>query len=184
MMNKRLLNEHHFFLTLCKNAFLWTELNAFNASKDNDRFSAVHNFSLILKVHHCRFENLPVSSSSYKNTKLNNSRILRIKNAKFSGCCFYMNTNIYWDFQICISVPLSSNGLVPNCFCFSRWPMFTNKATIFLDNGACRRITACRQRTSGLRCNDFSAMVSLELLCCNGFASMVLFRWFLFLPFT
>ena len=24
----------------------------------------------------------------------NNSRILRIKNAKFSGYCFYMNTNI------------------------------------------------------------------------------------------
>ena len=30
----------------------------------------------------------------------NNSRILRIKNAKFSGYCFYMNTNIYEDFQI------------------------------------------------------------------------------------
>ena len=26
--------------------------------------------------------------------------------AKFSGYCFYMNTNIYGDFQICISVPL------------------------------------------------------------------------------
>ena len=24
---------------------------------------------------------------------------------KFSGYCFYMNTNMYWDFQICISVP-------------------------------------------------------------------------------
>ena len=33
-------------------------------------------------------------------------RILRIKNAKFSGYCFYRNTNVYWDFQICISVPL------------------------------------------------------------------------------
>ena len=32
-------------------------------------------------------------------------RILRIKNAKFSGYCFYMNTNIKRDFQICISVP-------------------------------------------------------------------------------
>ena len=36
----------------------------------------------------------------------NNSRILRIKNAKFSGYCFYMNTNIYGDFQISVSVPL------------------------------------------------------------------------------
>ena len=28
------------------------------------------------------------------------------KNAKLSGSCFYMNTNIKRDFQICISVPL------------------------------------------------------------------------------
>ena len=36
----------------------------------------------------------------------NNSRILGIKNAKFSGYCFYMSTNIEGYFQICISVPL------------------------------------------------------------------------------
>ena len=41
-----------------------------------------------------------------ENSRANNSRILRIKNAKFSGYCFYMNTNIQRDFQICISVPL------------------------------------------------------------------------------
>ena len=35
-----------------------------------------------------------------------NSRILRSKNAKFSGYYFCMNTNILGDFQICISVPL------------------------------------------------------------------------------
>ena len=40
------------------------------------------------------------------NSRANNSRILRIKNAKFSGYCFDINTNIYGDFQICISVPL------------------------------------------------------------------------------
>ena len=39
--------------------------------------------------------------------RLNNSRILTIKNAKFSGYHFYINLNIYADFQICISVPLS-----------------------------------------------------------------------------
>ena len=39
----------------------------------------------------------------------NNSRILRIQNAKFLGSHFYMNTNIWGDFQICISVPLSMN---------------------------------------------------------------------------
>ena len=39
----------------------------------------------------------------------NNSRILRIKNAKFSGYCFYMNTNIWGDFQICVSVTLKAS---------------------------------------------------------------------------
>ena len=42
----------------------------------------------------------------FKKFKKNNSRILRIKNAKFSGY-FYMNTNILGDFQICISAPLN-----------------------------------------------------------------------------
>ena len=37
---------------------------------------------------------------------VNNSNILRIQDAKFSGYCFYMNTNIYGDFRICISVTL------------------------------------------------------------------------------
>ena len=39
--------------------------------------------------------------------RVNNLRIRRIQNKKFSGCCFYMNTNIEEDFQICISVPLT-----------------------------------------------------------------------------
>ena len=41
-----------------------------------------------------------------KLTNLNNSKIVRIKNAKFSGHHFYMDINIYGGFQICISVPL------------------------------------------------------------------------------
>ena len=39
----------------------------------------------------------------------NNSRILKIRNAKFLGHCFYMNTNIQGDFQIRISLPLTNN---------------------------------------------------------------------------
>ena len=39
--------------------------------------------------------------------RVKNSRILRTKNVKFSGYYFYLKTNIYGDFQICISVPLS-----------------------------------------------------------------------------
>ena len=44
-----------------------------------------------------------------KNTDLraHNSRILRIKNAKISGCYFKMDQNIHGIFQICINVPLS-----------------------------------------------------------------------------
>ena len=44
--------------------------------------------------------NLPTS-------RTNNSRIFRITNAKFSRYCFYTNTNLKENFQICISVPLS-----------------------------------------------------------------------------
>ena len=36
----------------------------------------------------------------------NNSRIIRIQNAKCPRYQFYMNTNIWKNFQICISVPL------------------------------------------------------------------------------
>ena len=38
--------------------------------------------------------------------RVNNSRNLTIKNAKLSGYNFYMNLNIWGDFQIFISVPL------------------------------------------------------------------------------
>ena len=43
-----------------------------------------------------------------QDSQINNSRIRKIKNVKFSGYCFYMYTNIYRDFQICISVPLNA----------------------------------------------------------------------------
>ena len=38
---------------------------------------------------------------------MNNSKILTIKNAKFSGYYLYINLNIRGDFQICTSVSLS-----------------------------------------------------------------------------
>ena len=43
---------------------------------------------------------------SLQTSLANNSRILRIKYAKFPGYCFYMNKNIYGDFQIRISIHL------------------------------------------------------------------------------
>ena len=39
--------------------------------------------------------------------QVNNSRIPRTTNAKFSEYHFYLNANIYRDFQVCISVPLN-----------------------------------------------------------------------------
>ena len=39
--------------------------------------------------------------------RVNNSRILRIQNVKFSRYYFYMNTNMWRYLEICISVPLS-----------------------------------------------------------------------------
>ena len=38
--------------------------------------------------------------------RVNNLRILRIKNEELSKYYFYVNWNILGDFQICISVPL------------------------------------------------------------------------------
>ena len=42
--------------------------------------------------------------------RANNSIILRIQNAKLSGCYCHMKTSIQKDFQICISVPLRAKG--------------------------------------------------------------------------
>ena len=47
-----------------------------------------------------------------KTSRGNNSRIRSIKNAKFSGYCFYMHTTILGDFQICISVPLKQHDTI------------------------------------------------------------------------
>ena len=61
----------------------------------------------------------------------NNPRICWIKNAKFSVDCFYMNTNIQGEFQICISVPLMNTYLLfPQILRFScsiQYSSFSNK---------------------------------------------------------
>ena len=43
----------------------------------------------------------------FTNLRIKNSRLLRIRNAKFAKYCFYMNINILNDFHICISVPFT-----------------------------------------------------------------------------
>ena len=51
---------------------------------------------------------LKISILFKKNTlPVNNSRIITIKSAEFSGYYFSANLNIWGDFQIYISVPLN-----------------------------------------------------------------------------
>ena len=45
---------------------------------------------------------------------MNNLRIPRTKNAKFSEFYYYLSTDIHKDFQICISVPLKLTESVTN----------------------------------------------------------------------
>ena len=49
-------------------------------------------------------------------SRINNLRIPRVKKTKFSGYCFYMNTKISGDFQICISIPLIITMKLGNYF--------------------------------------------------------------------
>ena len=46
-------------------------------------------------------------------SRANHLTILRIKNAKFARYCFYMNTKMKEDFQICITIPLRTIFKVP-----------------------------------------------------------------------
>ena len=47
-----------------------------------------------------------LSTNISQTLRVNISKTVGIKNTKFSGYYFYMNSNIYEDFQICISVSL------------------------------------------------------------------------------
>ena len=59
--------------------------------------------SLFTNIQKDRFKNQPILTP-----RGNNSRILRIRNARFSGYCLQRITNIQVDSQICISVSLIS----------------------------------------------------------------------------
>ena len=63
---------------------------------------------LPIKVAKCLFTNI----QKQRTLRVNNSKILRIENATFSAHYFYINTNIQGDFQICISVPLTSIEII------------------------------------------------------------------------
>ena len=51
---------------------------------------------------------LCVLKNILKIMRVNNMRVLKIKNAIFLGYFYYMNTNMGRSFQICISVPLKN----------------------------------------------------------------------------
>ena len=54
--------------------------------------------------------------TSSQTLRVNNSRIFEIKKAKFPWY-YYMNTSVYGDNQICISVPLKKPLMRENNFC-------------------------------------------------------------------
>ena len=54
-------------------------------------------------------KNLKKKKKKMQILRVNSSRILTIKNAKFSEYYFYMNLNILGDFQFCISVKYKKN---------------------------------------------------------------------------
>ena len=63
----------------------------------------------------CCFTNIQKQQKMFKKNlcfkkmqtfQVNNSIILRIENTKSWRCCFHINPNIWWNFQICISVTL------------------------------------------------------------------------------
>ena len=74
-------------------------------------------------------KNQPTFYEKTQTLRVNNSRILTIKNAKFSGYYVYINLYIWEDFQICIRVPLrkgaveNTSGLsgIQNMFWKSSW---------------------------------------------------------------
>ena len=67
-------------------------------------------------------------------SRANNSRILTIINAKFSGYYFFMDTNIKGDFQICISVPLRGQRTVARNFIYVELQLFEEQKIFFLEN--------------------------------------------------
>ena len=73
---------------------------------------------------------------------MNNSRIFTIKNAKFSGYYFYMNFNIWEDFQICISIPLMFLKLF--------WKFWKNSRNSFVMEFLFRKLRAYKLHTSAV----------------------------------
>ena len=78
------------------------------------RYTHLYLLNICLQTH--RYNRIPYKLAYFLRkiqTSWINPRILRIKNVlKFLEYCFYMNPNIQWNFQICISLPLISS-----CFC-------------------------------------------------------------------
>ena len=77
----------------------------------------------------CLFTNIEKQWTTLKSSLLfkkmktlreNSPRNLTIQNVKFSGYYFYMITNIWSDFQICVSVPSSQKLLQTQQMIFSQ----------------------------------------------------------------
>ena len=92
---------------------------------------------------------MKISLPYLQTSRASNSSILRIKKATFSGYCFYMNTNILGDFQICISVPL--------------------KLSILPISNHCATFTVAKNLLQNLIRRNILCNSNLNSNCTNGF---------------
>ena len=80
--------------------------------------------------------------------RVNNLRISSIKNAKVSGYYFYMNLNIWRNFQICISVPLINSYFYSN---FNLCPL----AWMFSSAKSLNKVESLQKRASRFLYEDY-----------------------------
>ena len=83
----KLLSSQHFSVYFVSQLISWT------ISFSTSNVSNISAFSLIMVAAFLSKQGFPVRNFSSRLSK-NNSSILRIKNVKFSGYCFYMKTNM------------------------------------------------------------------------------------------
>ena len=97
--------------------------------------------------------------------------LVRIKNPKLSGYCFYVNTKILGDFQICISVPFNRK-----LHFFVQWNVFFRPLTKYSEQlfgviKAIYEVLRTANRFKQTVCHFFSLMItqrrSCKKQCCN-----------------
>ena len=101
------------------------------------------------------------------------SRILRIKKAKFTGYCFYINTSKYGDFQFNIIAPLKKQKSEAEVEVLLSWKCLSVCVCV------CVCVSECvwqRERESSKTFNSYSmftVVANLSILVIHGILVMV-----------